>query len=411
MAAIRNGQLSYIDNAQLKTVDYWQWHNDDVLRGDVIRKTDENSSITKNCIVKANRTACNDFDDSTNQLSHRARHINYWKCELETAISSIDEETNLLKAVREQLRNAVDTLKTPELVTIECLDLRRHRMQSDMVYDEAQDALYNEFVLIEDVKRLHADASRKIEDQLRLNEATRDSLIGDWSDKRLAFTYESNNAALETKSVSVKHTPGAARLSEGQSNVRSWEQRTVTTLKQYKDAVDACKKLREGVNAMLMNSARDLRTQDVKVNKALSDRIARTERVKTQLENQLKLTLDKISETENVLETLHEERLKISQRMQVAQTRLNCKSIRPYVENCREGSLFGLIDEVRDLNDSLTLLHKRSEETQKVRAELLQERSKLENEIIVKKKSLYIDNERCLFLRSHYLSAEKLCGY
>lgn len=147
------------------------------------------------------------------------------------------------------------------------------------------------------------------------------------------------------------------------------------------------------------------------VNKALNERIARTEQVKIELENQLRLTLEKIVETENILAMLHEEMMKVSQRIQVAQTRLNIKNCRPNVENCREGSLIGLIDEVRDLNDSMSLLQKRSLETEKLRADLIHERSILENEIIVKKKTLHLDNERCLFLRSHFQSAEKMCGY
>ena len=197
----------------------------------------------------------------------------------------------------------------------------------------------------------------------------------------------------------------------GQSNVPSWEQHTVDALNEFKIAFDKSKALRAKVDAVLINTSRDLRSQDIKVNKSLSERIARTEQVKTELENQLKLTLEKIVETENILEMLHEEMLKVSQRIQVAQTRLNTKNCRPNVENCREGSLVALIEEVRDLNDSMSLLQKRSLETEKLRAELIHERSLIENEIIVKKKTLFLDNERCLFLRSHYQSAEKMCGF
>ncbi|CAG5030854.1 unnamed protein product [Parnassius apollo] len=413
MTDIRNeNYLAFSDNnTELKTVQHWHNHNQEVLKGDIIGRTDENTAITKNCIIKVNQASCNDFSDSTDQLKHRVRHINYWKTELERAIRDIDAEITVLEALRQQLKNAMDTIKIPEYITEECLNLRRNRMQSDTIYDEPQDALFNESVLIENVKRLQADALREIEYQMKTNVAAKCALEKDWSNKCLAFKYESKNADLETKADNVKQSAGATRISEGQSNVQSWEQYTLSGLQQFKNAIDKSKELRSKVDALLINTARDLRSQDIKVNKALSDRIARTEQVKTELENQLRLTLSKICETENILETLHEEMLKVSQRIQVAQTRLNTKSIRPNVENCREGSLVGLIDEVRDLNDSMTLLQKRSLETQKLRAELIHERSKLENEIIVKKKSLYIDNERCLYLRSHFQSAEKLCGF
>ncbi|XP_045540200.1 tektin-4-like [Papilio machaon] len=413
MAAIQNGDyLSFSDNnTELKTIQYWQKHNQDVLKGDIIVEIDRNTAITKNCILKVNQTSCNDFNDSTDQLKHRARHINYWKTELERALRDIDEEITVLEKLRQQLKNAMNTLKIPEYITEECLNIRRNRMESDAIYDEPQDALFNEAVLIENVKRIHNDALREIENQMRLNLAAKNALERDWSNKHLAFKYETSNSELTTKSVNVKETSGATKLSEGQSDVKSWEHFTLSGLEQFKSAIDKSKHLRIKVDAILINTARDLRTQDIKVNKALSDRIALTEQVKTELENQLKLTLAKITETENILETLHEEMLKVSQRIQVAQTRLNTKHIRPNVENCREGSLFGLIDEVKDLNDSLTLLQNRMIETQKLRAHLIHERSKIENEIIIKKKSLYIDNKRCLFTRSYYQSAEKLCGF
>lgn len=413
MTTAENGDyLSFGDrNYALGTVLNWHDHNQRVLKGDIIGITDENTSITKNCIIKVNQTSCNDFSDSTDQLKHRARHINYWKAELERAIRDIDAEIAILEAQRQQVKNAMDILTIPEFITEECLDIRRLRMQSDLIYDEPQEELFTESALIENVKRLHREMLRDIQNQMQMNVAAKNALERDWSDKYLAFKYESENVDLETKSDNVKDSAGATRLSEGQSNVQSWEQYTVNALTQFKHAIDRSKELREKVEAVLINTSRDLRSQDIKVNKALSERIARTEQVKIELESQLRLTLEKIVETENILETLHEEMLKVSQRLQVAQTRLNTKNCRPKVENCREGSLIGLIEEVRDLNDSMSLLQKRSLETEKLRADLIHERSIIENEIIVKKKTLHLDNERCLFLRSHFQSAEKMCGY
>lgn len=411
-SAEKGDYLSFGDhNFGLTTVRNWHEHNQKVLKGDIIGVTDDNTAITKNCIVKVNQTSCHDYQDSTDQLKHRARHINYWKSELERDIRDIDSEINTLEAQRQQLKNAIDTLNIPEYITKECLDVRRNRMQSDLVYDMPQEELFTEAALIENVKRLHKEMLRDIENQMNMNVAAKTALERDWSDKYLAFKYETFNADLQTKAINVKESPGATKLSEGQSDVSSWEQYTVNALEQFKNAIDRSKELRIKVDAVLINTARDLRSQDIKVNKALTERIALTEQVKTELENQLKVTLEKIVETENILETLHEEMLKVSQRIQVAQTRLNVKSCRPNVENCREGSLVGLIEEVKDLNDSMSLLQKRSLETEKLRAELMHERSLLENEIIVKKKSLFLDNERCLFLRSHYQSAEKLCGF
>lgn len=398
-------------NFALTTVPEWDSHNKRILKGDIIGITDDNTSVTKNCIVKVNQTACHDFDDSTDQLKHRARHINYWKAELERAIRDINAEIIVLEDQRQQLKNAMDTLKIPEYINEECLDMRNNRMQSDLVYDEPQEALFSESALIDNIKRIHRDMLREIEKQLDTNIAAKEALERDWSNKYLAYKYETANSHLKFKSVNIKDSAGSTRLADGQSDVQLWEQYTVSALDQFRNAIDNSKVLRAKVEGTLINTARDLRSQDVRVNKVLSERIARTQQVKIDLENQLRLTLSKIAETENILETLHEERMKVSQRLQVAQTRLNTKSIRPNIENCREGSLIALIEEVRDLNNSMNLLEKRAVETQKLRVGLIHERSLLENEIIVKNKTLFIDDKRLLWVRSHYQSAEKMSGY
>ncbi|XP_041972054.1 tektin-4-like [Aricia agestis] len=404
--------MSFMDkNIGLTTVENWDNHNKKVLKGDIIGVTDSNTSITKNCIVKVNQASCENFADSTDQLKHRTRHINYWKSELERAIQDIDAEIRILEALRQQLKNSMDILNVPEQINDECLNIRTNRMQSDLVYDDPQDQLFKESVLIQNIKRLHREMLNEIEYQMKLNVAAKTALEVDWGNKFLAFKYEDHNSQLKTKAAAVKDSAGATKLSEGQSDVQSWERYTLSALDQFKNAMEKSKCLREKVDAALINSARDLRTQDVKVNEALSARIGQTERVKIELENQLRLTLEKIAETENILETIHEEILKVTQRIQVGQTRLNVKNCRPDVENCREGSLISLIEEIGELNASLSLLQKRALETEKLRAELIHERSKIENEIVVKKKSLHIDNERCLFLRSYYQSAEKMCGF
>lgn len=410
-----NQQIDYLSygskSLNLKSVHEWDTHNRDVLKGEIIDITDENTSTTKNCIQKVNNTSCNNFSESTKQLNHRAQHINYWQAELKKSIQDICAEIRILETQRQQLKNAMDILIIPEYITEECLDIRMNRMQSDLVFDHPQENLFIEAALIERVKKLHRELLNDIENQLKINLTAKENLEKDWSNKLIAHKYETNNINLETKSNNVKDSTGSTRLSEGQSNVQLWEQNTINILEQFKTAMNSSKQLRAKVDAVLINTARDLRSQDIKVTTVLSERIAQTERVKIDLENQLSLTLQKIVETENILETLHEEMMKVSQRLCVAQTRLNTKNYRPNVENCREGSLISLIDEVRDLNDSMTLLEKRYSTTEKLRIELIQERSKLENEIIVKKKSLHVDNDRCLYLRSFFQSAEKLCGY
>lgn len=74
-------------------------------------------------------------------------------------------------------------------------------------------------------------------------------------------------------------------------------------------------------------------------------------------------------------------------------------------------SLFSLVEEAKLLGESTSGILaelKRAEESQ---AELVKTRGNLEHEIIVKRKSLYIDKERGQMLRSFFPSATDLSGF
>lgn len=69
-----------------------------------------------------------------------------------------------------------------------------------------------------------------------------------------------------------------------------------------------------------------------------------------------------------------------------------------------------MIEEVKTINENLSAMAgelKRAEETQ---AALEKSRCDLEREIMVKRKTLYVDRDRGQLLRSFYPSAEALSG-
>lgn len=70
-----------------------------------------------------------------------------------------------------------------------------------------------------------------------------------------------------------------------------------------------------------------------------------------------------------------------------------------------------LIAEVRELNESLAKMEGQVREVEEAQAGLVKARNDLEREIVVKKKSLWIDRDRGQLLRSFYPSAEELSGH
>lgn len=133
--------------------------------------------------------------------------------------------------------------------------------------------------------------------------------------------------------------------------------------------------------------------------------------------------------------------------MKKAQTRLDNRLLRPQQESCRDIPHYGyvyntlslkhhitpvhnveqkclecikphttvycfrLVDEVKAISESVSALKAQLHQADESRCSLLTARGNLEREIIVKRKTLYVDRNRCHEIRSRYPSTVALTGY
>lgn len=97
--------------------------------------------------------------------------------------------------------------------------------------------------------------------------------------------------------------------------------------------------------------------------------------------------------------------------MKVAQTRLDNANRRPHVENCRDRAQLGLLDEVKVIQDSVSAMIAQIEAAEEAKQRLMRSRSELEREIMLKRRTIGLDRDRCMLLRSHFPSATALSGH
>lgn len=97
--------------------------------------------------------------------------------------------------------------------------------------------------------------------------------------------------------------------------------------------------------------------------------------------------------------------------MKVVQTRLDNRNQRPRVENCRDQSQALLIGEVRSVEEGLSAMNAQLKQEEEVKNDLMIRRSELEKEIMMKRRTIAIDRDRCQLLRTHFPSATALSGY
>jgi tektin-4 len=97
--------------------------------------------------------------------------------------------------------------------------------------------------------------------------------------------------------------------------------------------------------------------------------------------------------------------------MKVAQTRLDNRSLRPRVENCRDESQFALVGEVTSVHDAMTVLNEELRKSQEMKKQLMIERGNLEREIMLKRRTINVDKDRIQLLRTHFPSTTAMTGY
>lgn len=76
-----------------------------------------------------------------------------------------------------------------------------------------------------------------------------------------------------------------------------------------------------------------------------------------------------------------------------------------------EKLLFSLIEEVKSLGEQTSAILAELKRTEESQANLVKTRGTLEHEIMVKRKTLYIDKERGQILRSFFPSSTELSGF
>lgn len=121
--------------------------------------------------------------------------------------------------------------------------------------------------------------------------------------------------------------------------------------------------------------------------------------------------LKRLADTELLIEKLTTGLKQLDAAMKKAQTRLDNRNHRPNVENCRDPVHISLIDEVKTIEESMLAMNISIQEAEETKNSLMNTRGLLEREIMLKKRTIAIDKERCMTLRSHFPSATALSGY
>ncbi|KOC62771.1 Tektin-4, partial [Habropoda laboriosa] len=382
----------------------WRANNEKFFKqsNEKIREAQLAVNNAKRCVERSYREADKIQLESTDHLRNRANEVNRWKTELEHLILKITEEIELLEGELRRVKQTLSVLTVPESIAGEFLHLRSKRLESDLIRDEVEEELTKEVALCSEIRDLLGRTREQIELQLFELKAAKVRMEVDWTDKTDAYSIDSECMQLKNNSSIILWKPGATRFPAEQSTPSSYEHYTRESLTDAEATRQRSVNLRTTLDSIYKNSIKDLRDQATRVDLVLGQKIKLTEDVRLQLEKELLRCLHELANTEKSIEELRQSARGMDYAMKVAQTRLANRLQRRNVDSCRDTPQFALMQEVKLLNERTSAMLaelKRAEETQ---AGLVKARSDLEREIMVKRKTLYIDKQRGQLLRSFY---------
>ncbi|KAL2720721.1 tektin-4 isoform X2 [Vespula squamosa] len=403
----------------------WRAHNLSFFQqsDENIQKAQHATFAAKQCIERVYREADKVQLETTDHLRTRANVVHRWKLELDNSLQNITEEITLLEGERRRVKQSLSVITIPESIAGEFLQLRATRLESDLVKDNVEKeltkiqfipnnlSLITEVALCSEIRDLLNRTREQIEMQLIELKAAKARMENDWTDKIDAYKIDTNCIKLNNESPLILWKPGATRFPAEQSTPASYEHFTREALSAGETVRQRSMTLRSTLDNIYKKSLKDLRDQASQVDTALAAQINLTEGICQQLEKELQRCLQELANTENLIEELRGSTKGLDNAMKLAQTRLSDRLLRRNVESCRDVPQFALIDEVKSLGERVTATLGELKGAEDTQAGLIKARGDLEREILVKRKTLYIDKQRGQLLRSFYPSAAALSGF
>nr|XP_021197535.2 tektin-4 [Helicoverpa armigera]XP_049705805.1 tektin-4-like [Helicoverpa armigera] len=389
----------------------WRRHNLYMLTPKATDKAKALDASIKNDLKNAFDSLDKKQSDTTDTLKSRVKDMAYWKKQVEKALNAMKHEIKTLDADRAKLKSACRILMLPEAISRECLELRTHRYEPDLVRDDAEQELIKEVAIVGEIRRVFQETLAKVETQMAYNRAAKASIESDWSDKMTSLKVDSKNLHMTPASNLILHHPGSARWTENATTLEFWEHFCKESIRNCDEVRQKSADLRADLMTAIIKGSQDMKIQADRTNYALGETVAATEQLCAKLEETLKDNLQTIADVEKLIDHLNDSLREVNERDKLSGTRLQNRNYnRPNVENCRDKAQYALMGEAKFVKETVDSLNGKLREAEAVRAELMKYRGQLEREIACKRKSLNIDQDRLARVRAHLPSPEEFAN-
>jgi len=389
----------------------FEWHNSN-------RQNYNNAETERSCAERLqaeSRRITDETDEITRQtqedvnkkLAQRLRELNFWKDEVHSQLTAIDNEIDTLLKHKAKLENALESTDHPHSVTSSCLSYREGREGIDIVHDNVEINLLKEVEVIDGVRSVLKRTLEQTIEQIRRLRSAKYFLQKDVADKNLAINIDGTCHNLNNKDSEIGLFDGVSKIDASSVTPADWSNFSDTNIKKAESEKQASITLRGVINGLLEQTCNDLVMQCQAVDLALKKRVEECAEARTRLVSHL----DKVEgEIDNMEVNISNLKAAIDAKMaplKVAHTRLAHRSQRPNVELTRDPAQYQLVNEVNAIETNIAALQSQLSASEGSLKGLIRNQIDLKEDIRIKTKSLHIDKDLCQDLRatidySHY---------
>jgi tektin-2 len=333
-----------------------------------------------------------DTTNNNTRLDDRVIAIDNWKTTLERTLHNLDNEIEALTMAKKVTESSLAAKAVNLNVAVENLTLRDGRVKIDNVKDEVEGELEKEVNVIEGIKRNLQQKCAQAFEQICLLQEARQQIRKDLQDKVEALSIDTTQRNLNQFSHGISFKPDPLRVPKGSTTPQEWDDFSMYNKNRADAEMAASVKLREAMQATLMQSDNDLEAQKTGTEYAFRRRLHEMTQAKNELEWQQKQTADEIMAMEADIRALEKAIQDKRNPLKLAHSRLENRTARPNIELCRDAVQYKLSDEVKQLEATLLALQEKLDASKHSLNCLQGELGTINADLAVKTNSLKLDN-------------------
>lgn len=375
--------------------------SNNTISANATRQRDASERLRQQGRFLRNETDNKTHWDTTNnntRLDDRVIAIDNWKTTLERTLHDLDMEIDALTMAKKVTEQSLAAKAVNLNVAVENLTLRDGRVKIDNVKDDVEDELTKEVNVIEGIKRNLQQKCAQAFEQLCLLQEARQQIRKDLQDKTEALSIDTTQRNLNQFSEGISFKPDPLRVPKGSTTPQEWDDFSTYNKNRAYAEMEASIKLREAMQATLMQSDNDLEAQKTATEYAYRRRVHEMNQAKTELQWQQNQTAAEIQAMETDIRELEMAIRDKRNPLKLAHTRLENRTARPNIELCRDQVQYKLTDEVKQLEATLLALQEKLDSSKHNLNGLQNELSTINADLAVKTNSLKLDN-MCLDAR------------